>query len=668
MNIFLADLQNSYYGAVRNSVPINIGFIGGYLKKVFGDEIQLHMFREFEEMREALKTVVPHVAAFGSYSWNTSLTLKTARFLKDLYPEIITAVGGADVSPLIEMTVKDLQANRQVDFYIPNEGETPMKNLVETCISKSNLNEIKNCNIKGCLSLDYESGSVLGSVIDRFEDDINAIPSPYFDGLMDRFLYDPAYLPIIQSVRGCPYHCTFCVSGKKTWSKVKLFDLDRIKAEIDYIADRTPTFYLRFAEENFGFFPRDLEIAEYVMELKHRTGFPSALSIYTDKHPTELIMEIQLLLKDLLPFCISFQSTTPQVLKNIKRHNLREDTVRKAINFARKNDILPVTELIFALPGETKGSFLASVDKLVEYRFENIVIGPLRILKGTEMDQSREREKYGFKTMFSMSENGYTINQNMENIEIDEWVVANDTLTENEYFDMIRFLFIMDFVHFRGFAKELLFFFINYGIRTSKLIMEAKQRSDLCPVLCAQADNFESGIRERFHRSPGAVRHYVRECMSDDPESLSGFYTLKNRLIIEILVNGRLDDVIQELAAVGRQLYHQENRRPDRTFDDGLESVCDVLSKAFIPLDQPSPREIKVDSIFDLNEWDKAKHTHQLEKYRMKTPKSFVMKIREMQPYHNIWSSKMSLLERFNYQFAVLNSSNLRRFISVPTC
>ena len=71
MNIFLADLQNSYYGAVRNSVPINIGFIGGYLKKVFGDEIQLHMFREFEEMHEALKTVVPHVAAFGSYSWNT---------------------------------------------------------------------------------------------------------------------------------------------------------------------------------------------------------------------------------------------------------------------------------------------------------------------------------------------------------------------------------------------------------------------------------------------------------------------------------------------------------------------------------------------------------------------------------------------------------------------
>jgi len=667
MNVFLTDLQNSYYRYIRNSVPINIGYIGGYLKKIFGGEIDLYLFRKFEEIYEALKTVTPHVVGFGSYSWNTQLTLKTAQYLKELYPETIIAVGGPDVSPLVDVTVNDLQANPQIDFCLPNEGEGPMRNLVEACLSANFPGDIQGSAIKGCLSLDRETKQVVGSVIDRFEEDMNSIPSPYLEGLMDHFLDNPDYLPIIQTLRGCPYRCTFCVSGKNTWSKIKAFDVERVKAEIDYIAKKAATSYLRFAEENFGILSRDVEIAEYLMKQKSLTGFPGALSLYTDKHPTSRIKMILLLFKNLLPFCISFQSTTPEVLKNIKRTNLKEGTLKQAIQFAGDNELLLVSELIFALPGESKRSFLESVDKLIEYRFESIAINQLRILKGTEMDLPREREKYGVKTMFSMSENGYTKLEAMENIEIDEWVVSNNTLNESEYFAVNRLIFLLDFFHYRAIAKELLFFFLNYDIPTSILLMEVLKNPELCPVLCSQAEKFEVGMREFMHPTPEAVMEYISERMSKGHGSLTGIYRYEDRLMMDLLMNGRLDEVICELSAMGRALYYQKNDRPDISFESGLKAICEVVSKAFIPLDQPGPKEISIESRFDVVSWVRSKYARRLDEYRLEGPVPVMLKIREMDPYFEIWESDMTLLERFQRHFATLNSSNRRRFITTPS-
>ena len=40
MIVFLADLQNSYYRYLRNSVPIGVGYVAAYLKKQFGKNLK----------------------------------------------------------------------------------------------------------------------------------------------------------------------------------------------------------------------------------------------------------------------------------------------------------------------------------------------------------------------------------------------------------------------------------------------------------------------------------------------------------------------------------------------------------------------------------------------------------------------------------------------------
>lgn len=664
MRIYLADLQNSYYRYIRNSVPIGMGFVAAYLKHRFGDDIAVHQFRKFEEIHEALKEGKPDLVAFGSYAWNTQLTLKTASYIRAIYPDTLIAIGGPDVSQNTLITNQEALSNRQVDFYMPNEGEGPTANIVEAFLDLNDPDKVRRKAIPGCISVNPEADLAVGSVIARFEDDINAIPSPYLGGMMDRFLDDIDYLPIIQTARGCPYRCTFCVSGKDTWSKVKAFDMDRVKAEIDYIESRAKNRYMRFADENFGILHRDVEIAEHLMETRQKTGFPHSVSIYTDKHPTDRVKHISNLLRDMMPFNISYQSATHDVLENIKRINLRDKEVAKAISYARESDLTLVSELIFALPGESLESYLTSIDKLLDFRFESIAMNQLRILKGSEMDDPEDRKKHGVQTMFSMSENGYTQHPDMENIEIDEWVIANNAMTEEEYFLGNRLIALFDFAHYRSYLKELLFLFECHGVRSTEILLEIAKSDAKAPILHELAQKFETGMKEFLHDTPEEVVEYVRRKMAAN-EELMGIYVLEDKLIISLFENGQFSACVDEAIATGTEILKQLNGGDvPPGFAEELAVVRQIVLDSFIPAHTPVDETITLESPFDIMAWIAGNYSEPLSALRLPGPGRFNLKIRGIDAYRAMWERDESMNDKYQRAFAVITSANRRRAIS----
>jgi len=660
MIVFLADLQNSYYRYLRNSIPIGMGYVAAYLRKRFGKDVEVYVFRRFEEIYEALKDKTPHIAAFGSYCWNTKLTLNTARYIRKCCPDTLIAIGGPDASPFPGMLDKDLRANRHVDFYLSNEGEMPAANLTETFLGLGDPEKVRRTMIRGCLSLNPDTSEVWGEVIDRFEGDINEIPSPYFDGLMDHFLSDIDYMPSIQITRGCPYRCTFCVSGKKNWCKLKTFDVERVKAEIDYVAARTKNSFMRFADENLGLLPSHLEIVEYLMKKKEETGFPQSGSIYTDKHPTERVKKIVWLMREIIPLCVSYQSLTPKVLKNIKRVNLSEQEVQGVIAFARQNNLILVSELIFMLPGETVETFLASVQKLIDLRFESMEIQPLQILKGTEMDTPEDRAKYGVKTMFAAAENGYTKHPVLENVETDEWVVANDTISKEEHFKTLRFIYLLDFAHYRSYLKEFLFFFECHGIRTTELLMRIVDSPDICPILSKTAAEYEAGIRGFLHETPEQVVDYVQRKIANG-EELLGFYDLRRKIMIELLMAEQFAHVIDEMAAIGTMICKEQLGNLPDGFEEELALIKEIVFNSFIPMHRRVPSEVVIESPFDVHAWIGNNYSNPLSAYRLKTPIKLVLKIRGYSFYEEIWAMQETNLTKYRKAFRVFTSANRRR-------
>src|SRR5262249_36016209 len=156
------------------------------------------------------------------------------------------------------------------------------------------------------------------------------------------------------------------------------FDVERVKAEIDYALSRSRTKDLILTDENWGILgERDVELARFIMA-RHRTkGAPSRLYYYTAKIVTPASREI---VETVAPiawiggFNMSFQSLNPQTRQVIKRTNISMERLAENVQWARQRNIATASEMIYGFPYETPQTFFQGVERLIEERVNSVVI------------------------------------------------------------------------------------------------------------------------------------------------------------------------------------------------------------------------------------------------------------------------------------------------------
>ena len=174
---------------------------------------------------------------------------------------------------------RHLRENPEVAYYIMLEGEFPMADLVGLVLSKGKIVKPDECDrtLEGVAYL--VDDELVYEPRQSTNVDLATIPSPYLSGALDEFLDSPLYLPLIETNRGCPFLCTFCVWGISVLNKVRRFDLDRLLAEYEYIAKRSQSSLWYFADANFGLFPRDVEIAHAIKRISDESARVSTLPL-----------------------------------------------------------------------------------------------------------------------------------------------------------------------------------------------------------------------------------------------------------------------------------------------------------------------------------------------------------------------------------------------------
>jgi len=663
INVILADLQNSYFVVTRNSVPINIGFIAEYLDAKLEKDKSIFLTRKPDELLEYVRSNDVDVIGFGFYSWNHGLVIKVANEIRRLKPNILIVFGGPSCNEKIELSKGIFDECESVDYVIANEGEQPFLNLVRAYTEDSKSVLLGKVIVPGCFGRNKISGEIQGVSMDRFEGDINDIPSPYLSGRLDKFLEEPLYLPIVQTTRGCPYGCTFCVSGKRTWNKLRSFSIERIKDEFWYIQKKSASTYLRLADENFGILPRDVEIAHLLRNMKDSTGYPDAISIYTDKHPSDRVLEINKLLSDILPFNISFQSMTAEVLANIKRINLTDDRINVALRFAQENNLMLVTELIFGLPGETIESFLKSVDKTVRLRFESVPLIQLYILKGSEMDDPEHRIRYGVKTKYMISENGYTEYGGIQNVEVDEWVTETSTIDAQSYAEFNKIIVMFHFMHGKGHARELIFLFESLGVAPSMLL--SKLSSDLSNASCfnSYAIKYKEKVQHLLKDTKQQAMDYaVDEMKKDDEKKLTGVLEARNDTMIDIIVDGNFKLVLEEIAKCGASLIPEQTLKelPSDWELSLVKQTIDFCCASLVNLEQ-SLDDVSYDFDFNFESWKRSKYTGIPQRMEMKIRHTFSAVSRSTLEALTLENPGITLRNRYRKFSSITNSRTNRR-------
>ncbi|MCA9482889.1 MAG: radical SAM protein [Nitrospina sp.] len=129
--------------------------------------------------------------------------LSLAHLVRQARPDIHITVGGSIFTKLVDVLEKGSPLFDFVDSFVVHEGETPLLKLVQALRSDQDFSKVPN--------LVYKDGETVKVNRPFYKEELNALPTPDFDGMpFDLYLSPERVLPVVGS-RGCYWErCAFC--------------------------------------------------------------------------------------------------------------------------------------------------------------------------------------------------------------------------------------------------------------------------------------------------------------------------------------------------------------------------------------------------------------------------------------------------------------------------
>jgi radical SAM superfamily enzyme YgiQ (UPF0313 family) len=649
-------------------VPLEIGYIKAYALAKLNNEVEINLFRTFESLYKAIEVKEPDILGCSWYGWSRWLTTNALTYLKSKRPNIITVVGGPNVPETAQGCMDDFREFPCIDIMIPNEGEIPFFNVLKA-FTEGGRKDIFDTPIDGVFYLSDSRQEVIAGKPLKSVEDVNIFPSPYLDGHLDQFL-NSELMPILQTTRGCPFKCSFCVSARDSWSRLRPFDAQRVKDEIDYLEANAKNRTIRFADENFGILARDLGIARFIAQKRELSAYPSALRVYTHKEVNDNIKEITLLLRDLIPLNISSQTLTGSVLLNIRRKNINLNKFHEAIKWAHEHNINATTEIIFGLPGETVSSFMKVIDELVKLRLDSVAIGTLMMLKETEINRPQNLSRFGYKILYSIAERGFTKVGDFENVEIDAWAVESNDFSLEEYIRINLFNLIYKLFMFWGYFKEMVYIWENRGVKISDCILELLDNPQAYPFIAGQIDKLNNCLRDNLFKDPDDVRRIFSKRFSGNDGS-GQYVGFLNHFILSKIIKGDMihisnqQKLIDEVIKAATVVFRKIGKNDLSEFSKEMQFAKVLIENIIIPFWQEPQETVEIASPYDLEAWRNQDYRGTLLEFKLAAPVTYQYRVHSLSQYINFIreNSNKPFYEQSEFFFRNFRSNNVRRFL-----
>ncbi len=605
-----------------NAFPLNIGYVASYCKSKFGGRVEISLFKYISDLENAIITSPPDLLGLSNYAWNRRISLEMSRILHNVNPNAITVFGGPNYPTDLESQEKFLKEFPEIDVYVPGEGETGFSNVVSVLLdnpSKSDSKKlIHSISIEGCAILNNNEKLEYKIPMVRLKN-LDEIPSPYITGLMDKF-FDGKLYPMLQTNRGCPFLCSYCVDGDTSVNQVNKFSLNRVLDEINYIAKKVPssTHSIHISDLNFGMIPRDLEICDALAETRRKYNYPTRVLATTGKNSKERIINAIKRLDGAMRIYMSVQSMDTKVLANIQRANISLEQMLALSPAIKEAGLRTTSEVILGLPGETYESHLQTLRDLISAKLDAIEVYTCMLIDGSELNTPEQRKKWGFKTKFRILPRDFVKLKNGKKIlEIEEVVVGSNTLSFDEYVELRLVAFCL--------------FVTNIGIVYDAPIKLLRE-NDIHPFelfyrIVKDLSTAPSQIQKIFE----GFKNATIDELWDSPQEIESHY--QNDEEYQKLVNGEAGfNVIQSFHALVTSDFMDEwtnytldmthkilnehglfNSEIEQQFSD-VENYCKGLSHNVMNLDRMETNP-QFSFIYDIQKWLDNSEDHSLKTF-----------------------------------------------------
>ena len=583
LSIYLGDITYDTISLATEAFPLNVGYIASYCKKQFGEQVDIKIFKYIDDITDAISKSPPDVLGLSNYAWNRSISSEIFKLALEENPNTVTVWGGPNFPIDIDSQKQFLQKYSHVDVYVPIEGEIGFSNIIGKIlnVSPDQMKQvISEQMIENCVSCNNDK-LLYGNIDPRIKD-LDEIPSPYLTGLMDKF-FDGKLSPMLQTNRGCPFRCTYCVDGSGTVNKVNNFSLDRVKQELEYMGTHVPktTKSMIISDLNFGMMPKDAEICNMISQVQEKNDFPLQIQATTGKNSKKRIIDAISTTNGALQLWISVQTLNQEALKNIRRENISVDQMLELVPAIRENNLATASEVILGLPGDTYQGIIDTFRGLMDAKIEDIQCFTCMMLDGAEMNSVKEREKWNFKTKFRVIPKDFTKLKNGKNVvEIEEVIIENNTLTFKEYVELRCISFSLFVINIGIVYRPLLKFLSENNIEVFELIYETVKNLENAPISVQSVfKSFEKQTIEELWDSPEEIEaHYQNDQEYQKLlDEVSGMNVMQFHHALVVLHH--MDDWTNYIMSIAKDLLKKQTHFDsiEEQFED-IEKYCFGLS------------------------------------------------------------------------------------------
>lgn len=317
----------------------------------------------------------PDLLGISCYIWNITFVKKLLPLLREALPDCVMVLGGPEVSPLPEETLNDCP---EADYVLCGEGERAFAMLVDALAEGEEL--------YGVPGLCFRTGAEIHLSPPYQHDEMP--PSPYCEEYFARLDGRIAYL---ETSRGCPFRCAFCLSGKG--ERVRYTSLERAKNEMLLLAQSGST-TVKLVDRTFNAdAARARELFSFVIEQQGK-GIPEGVCFHFEIGGDLLDEDTLHLLSTAPPGCIQLeigiQSLNEETLRSVRRFTPIPALLDKLRRVIAPNNVHVHVDLIAGLPGEGLTSFIQGFNRAFSLHPHALQLGFLKIIPGSAMRLDRE--------------------------------------------------------------------------------------------------------------------------------------------------------------------------------------------------------------------------------------------------------------------------------------
>lgn len=329
-----------------------------------------------EQIIESIYADKPDLLCFSAYIWNIEYIEKICDSIKKINPQIITLIGGPEVSFETESFLKK---NEAVDYIIRQEGEIAFPEFCDYISHKIKIEDVHNLVYRKNNEILYNN------IADEISMDILQMPYNYDEDLTDKIVY-------YEAQRGCPFKCAFCLSS--TIKSLRFKNIEDVKKDIDFFINKKVK-QVKFIDRTFNADEKfAISIIDYIKN-RNPDNINFHFEITLDNLSEKFLATLKNAKRGLIQFEIGLQSTNEKTLKEINRRNNLQKIKENSMKIKDFNNIHQHIDLIAGLPYEDYDSFKKSFNYLYNFGIEKIQLGFLKMLKGCDLRINSQ--KYGYK-------------------------------------------------------------------------------------------------------------------------------------------------------------------------------------------------------------------------------------------------------------------------------